>query len=157
MNRKRPKRNQNKSPEGVVDTPATPEVPVPPPILDQVEKWRAERETLVSKLQAEKDTLLERVGQINDLLRELGVTTGSTIPSGARGRNLTQNTITLREALTEALRANGGPMRVKDLAQAVLERGYTTTSKSFDTQVSQTLNTGDGSFVKVDRGVYTLP
>jgi hypothetical protein len=60
----------------------------------------------------------------------------------------------LKAFLVEAL-SNGGSMRARDLADAVLAAGYRTKDKNFPKAVAVALST-DKQFRRVSRGVYKL-
>jgi hypothetical protein len=69
------------------------------------------------------------------------------------GRRRAKNTQTLVDALAGVL--NGKTMSVTEVADAVQDAGYVTTSPSFRTIVNQTL-INSGRFKRVGRGQYTV-
>ena len=69
------------------------------------------------------------------------------------GRRRAKNTQTLVDALAGVL--DGKTMSVTEVADAVQDAGYVTTSPSFRTIVNQTL-INSGRFKRVGRGQYTL-
>jgi len=79
---------------------------------------------------------------------------GGAISSGPRGsvRRRPRNDSNLIDALAAVLK--GATMSVKEVAHAVQEAGYKTTSQNFRTIVNQALIKSD-KFKKVARGKYT--
>ena len=76
---------------------------------------------------------------------------GPSKPKGARKRH--KNDSNLVEALQSVLK--GTTMGVTEVAQAVQEAGYKTTSPNFRTIVNQTLIKHNDVFAKQGRGLYT--
>lgn len=72
--------------------------------------------------------------------------------AGAGGRKRPKNAFKLADALVKVLRST--TMSVTDVAVAVQEAGYQTTSPNFRTIVNQTL-LKDSRFKRVSRGQYT--
>ena len=76
---------------------------------------------------------------------------GATKPAGERKRH--RNDSNLVEALQKVL--SGKVMGVTEVARAVQEAGYKTTSPNFRTIVNQTLIKNPQAFTKQGRGLYT--
>jgi hypothetical protein len=68
------------------------------------------------------------------------------------GRRRPRNTSNLADALVDVL--TGTEMSVTEVAQAVQDAGYMTTSPNFRTIVNQTL-IKDNRIKKISRGIYT--
>jgi hypothetical protein len=75
-----------------------------------------------------------------------------SVSKGRGRRRRPQNEMNLRDALRQTLK--GRTMSVTEVAQAVQDAGYKTTSPNFRTIVNQTLIKGP-PFKKVARGKYT--
>jgi len=80
-----------------------------------------------------------------------GAATGPTKPRGSRKRH--KNETNLVDALRDVLK--GTTMGVSEVAQAVQDAGYKTTSPNFRTIVNQTLIKHPDVFAKKGRGQYT--
>lgn len=104
------------------------------------------REGSVKKLISRRDKLRE---QLASLEAEIAAEGGVVVGGGKRHRN----EMPLADALAGVLK--GKVMGVTEVARAVQEAGYRTTSTTFRTIVNQTL-LRDRRFKKVGRGQYTV-
>jgi hypothetical protein len=104
------------------------------------------------KLQQKRDSLVRRVHVIEAEIRGLG---GEAMLAGGRAggvRRRPKNEMNLVEALGKVL--NGKTMSVTEVAEAVQQAGYKTSSSTFRTIVNQTL-INSGKFKRIARGQYT--
>jgi hypothetical protein len=97
-------------------------------------------------------------GRITALDQALAALDGSPAAAGTAGRRATGGSPrpgSLKEFIRRVLRADGGPMRVMDIAQAVLDAGFRTGDKTLRHSVSVALRHLRG-VKKVERGVYRV-
>jgi hypothetical protein len=106
------------------------------------------RQRSVDSLARRRERLIAKVADIDAQIIEHG---GS--PRGGLAlRKRPKNEMNLVQALSKVL--DGKTMSVTEVAEAVQEAGYKTTSPSFRTIVNQTL-INSGKFKRVERGQYT--
>ena len=121
------------------------------------------------ELAEERAELMGRVAEIDEYLAELGVSVSTGRPRGRprkgggparshaaganRSRKRHKNETNLVDALRDVLK--GTTMGVSEVAQAVQDAGYKTTSPNFRTIVNQTLIKHPDVFAKKGRGQYT--
>ena len=109
----------------------------------------------MDKLAKRHAALLGEIAGVEAELRALGAVAGAargrrSLPAGGRKRH--KNDSNLEQALAGVLK--GKTMGVTEVAQAVQEAGYRTTSPNFRTIVNQTL-IRSALIKKVSRGQYT--
>jgi len=118
----------------------------------QTELRRRVRER--DKLLRKRDRLVDQIEAIDADLDQMGV---DLIESGGAkrrgGGKRHRNEMSLVDALHQALK--GKQMGVSELAEAVQQAGYKTTSPNFRTIVNQALITNTDRFKRVERGRYT--
>jgi len=138
-----------------------------PPIVKSIEQLRKElrtKERLVKRLQAKRNKVLAAVAKID---RRIAAISGAGLPGRGRGRKPAPG-LGAGNGRRRRRRASGkplvnyvhavlkkakGPMRVKDVASAVIKRGYKTHSKDFYGIVASTLR-DKTKFARVGRGKY---
>ena len=91
------------------------------------------------------------MAKVRDLDAQISSLSGET--DNANGRRRPRNDVTLADAMASVL--DGYEMSVTELADAVREAGYKTTSPNFRVIVNQTL-LKDTRFVRVSRGIYSV-
>lgn len=104
------------------------------------------REGSLSRLERQRDRLANKLIEIDEQLARLGGTAKG-------GRRRPRNDSNLVEALHKAL--TDTVMSVSEVAVAVQQQGYRTTSPNFRTIVNQAL-IKDKRFKRVGRGKYTV-
>jgi hypothetical protein len=110
------------------------------------------RESELTRLEKQKKDLLKKLDHLNDSIAKIG---GS--PGGPRPGTRAHNDKSLPETLDDVLRASGRPMKVGDIAEAVLATGYRSTSANFRAIINQTLIKERKRFVSSgERGTYQL-
>jgi hypothetical protein len=119
--------------------------------LPELQREIRRRERRVSGLITKRDRLIQRVEAID---REIISNGGNVSGRGGRVslRRRPRNDSNLADALVDILKNT--EMSVTDVAQAVQNAGYVTTSPNFRTIVNQTL-LKDSRIKKVRRGIYT--
>jgi hypothetical protein len=104
----------------------------------------------VQSLIRKRENLMKRVHSLDSEIAALGIALGSR--RGVTGRRRPRNDSNLADALVGVLKTK--TLSVTDVAQAVQEAGYVTTSPNFRTIVNQTL-IKDKRIKRVGRGLYT--
>jgi septal ring factor EnvC (AmiA/AmiB activator) len=125
--------------------------------IAQLERILNDRRSEVSRLERQRaelqrklDGLDRHIVKLNGGLRGMRGRLGA---AGGGGR--ARNARSLVETLEEVMRANGKPMRVGDIVDAVTATGYRSNSANFRGIINQTL-IKDKRFGQVERGVYEL-
>lgn len=116
---------------------------------EDLAKEMTRRERSVKQLQRKRDRLLAELAEVETEIQSIG---GKT-RQHAGGSRRPRNERTLPEAMAETLK--GKTLSVTELAEAVQQDGYKTTSPNFRTIVNQTL-LKDERFKRVSRGKYAL-
>ncbi len=116
----------------------------------QRELKRRERKigTHVNRLAGKRERLRKQLANIEAEIAKYG----GRISGAPGARKRAQNKMNLADALAKTLKS--ATMSVTDVAEAVQEGGYRTTSPNFRTIVNQTL-IKDSRFKRVGRGQYT--
>ncbi len=108
------------------------------------------RERGISKLRNKHAKLAAKAAALEAQIRELG----GSVSGGLTGRgSRPRNTKNLVESMAQLLK--GKTLSVTDIAQAVQDAGYRTTSPNFRTIVNQAL-INSPLFKNISRGKYTL-
>lgn len=105
--------------------------------------------TYVRRLSGKRERLRKQLANLEAEIAKFG----GRISGGAGGRKRAQNKMNLADALAKTLKS--ATMSVTEVAEAVQEGGYRTTSPNFRTIVNQTL-IKDSRFKRVGRGQYTV-
>jgi hypothetical protein len=116
--------------------------------IAQLERLLQNRRVQLSAKQKERAKLQKKIDQLDRQIRALG---GGGGTNGERARN----THSLVASIENALRGSSKPMRVGDVAEAVVKAGYRSNSANFRGIVNQTL-IKDKRFASAGRGVYQL-
>lgn len=116
----------------------------------ELEAELGKRQREVSKLLAKRERLVEQIEEIDNEVAGLGGPGIAGFKPGLRKRP--KNEMNLVDALATVL--DGQTMSVTEVAEAVQQAGYKTTSSSFRTIVNQTL-INSNKFKRVSRGKYT--
>ncbi len=111
----------------------------------EIQSELRKRESAIKRLEKARQKAFERLSEIDAQLSELGGSAG-----GVRRR--ARNDSNLVDALFQVL--SGATMGVTEVASAVQQAGYRTTSPNFRTIVNQAL-IKDKRFKRVGRGKYT--
>lgn len=111
----------------------------------EIQSELRKREAAIKRLEKARQKAFERLNDIDAALSELGGSAG-----GVRRR--ARNDSNLVDALYQVL--SGATMGVTEVAGAVQQAGYRTTSPNFRTIVNQAL-IKDKRFKRVGRGKYT--
>lgn len=114
--------------------------------LTDLHKELTRRQRHVGSLARRRERLMAKVHALNLEIERHGGR------SGLLTRKRPKNDTNLVEALHKVL--DGKTMSVTEVAEAVQDAGYMTTSPSFRTIVNQTL-INSGKFKRVERGRYT--
>lgn len=123
--------------------------------IDDLQAELRRRHGSLRKLEAKRAKLATALETIERQIQSFGGMPGRRPAGGAGaagGRRRPRNEMNLVEALAQVLK--GKTMSVTQVAQAVQDAGYRTTSDNFRTIVNQTLIKSD-RFKKVGRGQYT--
>jgi septal ring factor EnvC (AmiA/AmiB activator) len=125
--------------------------------IAQLERILDERRTELSRLERQRAELQRK---LDGLDRQIGKLGGGIRAArgrlGAGGGSRARNARSLVETLEEVMRANGKPMRVGDIVEAVTATGYRSNSANFRGIVNQTLIKERKRFGQADRGLYEL-
>ena len=130
----------------------------------ELEKMLKQVKQEIAELQAERKKLAARLGEIDSRLAQLGAAKRGR-PKGKRGRPAQpkakkavkkgkkpgRKKMTLAQHVLRILQKAGGPMEVKDIAQALKAKGVSK-AKTLATQVGQVLKAIGAK--KVGRGRY---
>jgi hypothetical protein len=119
-----------------------------------LEKMLQKRRSELDSLTRERRRVLKQLAAIDDRLRTVS---GGAIGGAAltpRGR--VRNSMSLVAAMAQVLEKAGKPLKVRDIAQGVLDSGYQSEAVNFRTMVNQMLIKQRKQFAKVDRAVYAL-
>lgn len=119
--------------------------------IDDLQAELRRRQGSLRKLEAKRAKLAAALDAIDRQIQAFGGVPSGRAASGG-GRRRPRNEMNLVEALAQVLK--GKTMSVTEVAQAVQDAGYQTTSDNFRTIVNQTLIKSD-RFKKVGRGQYT--
>ena len=127
----------------------------------QLQAELARREKDVSKLEAKREKLMAQLATLDKEIAELGGSGGgrgrgaarrsSGAPAGT-GRKRARNAMNLPDAIVAAMEV-GAVVSPKEAAGLVLANGFQTTSKNFNTMVSNAL-AKDKRFKRQGRGQY---
>jgi septal ring factor EnvC (AmiA/AmiB activator) len=115
--------------------------------ITQLQSMIAERKGRIGVVRKERAKLLKQLAKVEAELASLG----GSLSGGKTGRGV--NNKPLPDAIEEVLRANGKPMRVGDIADAVQKAGYVSSSANFRGIVNQAL-IKDKRFHAPERGLY---
>jgi len=118
--------------------------------VTELQRELRRRERGVDSLMRKRDKLMEKVHALDSEIASLGIALGSR--RSGTGRRRPRNDSNLADALVGVLKTR--TLSVTDVAQAVQEAGYLTTSPNFRTIVNQTL-IKDKRIKRVGRGLYT--
>lgn len=111
------------------------------------------RQGTVGRLMKRRERLAAKLAALDAEIGSLGVALRGRAGAGiAGGRIRPKNDMKLVDALVKVL--TNKTMSVTEVAEAVQEAGYRTSSSSFRTIVNQTL-INSGKFKRVGRGQYT--
>jgi outer membrane protein TolC len=116
--------------------------------IDTLKKYAKLRDALIS----EKATIEARLNQLNEVL---GSESSQPTPPAPTPTVTTGATMTLKEAVIQALQSRG-PLKRRELAAAVLEAGYPSSPKRVLSGLGNVLY-GKNSPVKKRYGKYCLP
>ena len=120
--------------------------------IAQLEQILNHRKSELTRLEKQKKDLLKKLDSVEAEITRIG---GES--SGGRRGTRPHNDKSLPDTLDQVLRAQGGPMKVGDIADAVLATGYRSTSASFRAIVNQTLIKERKRFISSgQRGTYQV-
>ena len=108
------------------------------------------REKAVRQLERKRTRLVEQLAEVD---KEIAAAGGGRTRQHAGGRRRPRNEKNLADAMADTLK--GKTLSVTELAEAVQQEGYRTTSPNFRTIVNQAL-LKDDRFKRVSRGKYTV-
>lgn len=118
--------------------------------LSELQNLISERKSRVSTLKKERAKLLKKLAAVEKEIERAGGDVGG----GGRVRGVRpRNEMSLADAIDSVLKS-GKPMRVPDIADAVMASGYKSSSPKFTAIVNQTL-IKDKRFHAVERGIYS--
>jgi hypothetical protein len=119
-----------------------------------LEKMLQRQRGELDALTKERQRVLKQLAAVDARLRTVsgGATTGPSLTPRGRVRN----SMSLVGAMTQVLEKAGKPLKVRDIAQGVLDSGYQSEAVNFRTMVNQMLIKQRKQFAKVDRAVYAL-
>ena len=119
--------------------------------VDQLEQLLNSRRSQLQKLHKQRAKLARKLEQFDQKIARLGGRAGGAMGGGrTRARNAQSLTATLEDILK-----GGKPMQVGDITDAVLKKGYRSTSPNFRSIVNQTL-IKEKQFASAGRGIYQL-
>ncbi len=121
--------------------------------IAQLEEILNARKSELTRLEKKRRELQKELEEVD---REIGKIGGG--PGNARRPNgRAQNDKSLPQTLVEVLRNAGRPMKVREIADAVLATGYRSNSDNFRAIINQTLIKERKRFVQTgERGVYQI-
>src|SRR5271155_241678 len=102
--------------------------------IAQLEQILNNRKSELTRLEKQKKDLLKKLDDVDANIAKIGGSPGAPRP-GSRAHN----DKSLPDTLDEVLRAAGHPMKVGDIADAVLATGYRSNSANFRAIINQTL------------------
>jgi hypothetical protein len=120
--------------------------------VGELQRELRRRQGAVGRLVRRRDRLAAKLADLDSQIGELGVSVRGRGAGSSGGRVRPKNEMKLVDALVKVL--TGKTMSVTEVAEAVQEAGYRTSSSSFRTIVNQTL-INSGKFKRVGRGQYT--
>ena len=121
--------------------------------IDQLNQVLQSKMTELARLRRKRDGLQKKLNLLDRHIERLG----GGVPSGpGRAGTRPRNEHNLPDTIESVLRSAGKPMRVPDIADAVLAAGYRSGSANFRGIVNQTLIKERKRFDQVERGVYEL-
>ena len=118
--------------------------------IAQLERMLQNRRGQLAEKLKERSRLQKKMDQLDRQIRALG---GGAV--AGRSSERVKNQKSLMQMLESTLRGSGKPMRVGDIAEAVLSGGYRSNSGNFRGIVNQTL-IKDKKFTSAGRGLYQL-
>lgn len=110
------------------------------------------RQGTVGRLMKKRERMAAKLAALDAQIGGLGIALRGRSGAGVGGRIRPKNEMKLVDALAKVL--SGKTMSVTEVAEAVQQAGYRTSSSSFRTIVNQTL-INSGKFKRVGRGQYT--
>jgi hypothetical protein len=120
--------------------------------IAQLEQILNNRKSELIRLEKLRKELLKKLASVESEITKIGGAAGTH-----RGSGRVRNEKSLPETLEEVLRAGGKPMKVGDIADAVLATGYRSNSANFRAIINQTLIKERKRFVSSGaRGTYQL-
>lgn len=120
--------------------------------LNELQAMISERRSKLSSLKKERTKLLKKLGQLEKEIERAG----GEISGGRRaGSSRPRNDRPLPDVI-ESVLGRGKEMKVPDIAHAVQEAGYKSSSPKFTSIVNQALIKDKKRFHAVARGVYAL-
>jgi len=125
--------------------------------IAQLERILDERRSEVSRLERQRAELQRKLDGLDRQIVKLnGGLRGMRGRIAAGGGGRARNARSLIETLEEVMRANGKPMKVGEIVEAVTGTGYRSNSANFRGIVNQTLIKERKRFGQADRGLYEL-
>ena len=125
--------------------------------LAQLERILQDRRSEVTRLERMRNELQRKLDGVERQIAKLaGGLRGLRGRRGALGGVRARNDVSLVEAIENAMRGAGKPMRVGDIVDSVHAAGYRSNSDNFRGIVNQTLIKERKRFAQVERGVYQL-
>lgn len=117
----------------------------------QLQALMAQKKSKLAALGRERKQLLSKLAKLDARIAALSGQKGAEgVTPGGRVRN----SKSLPELLVEVL-SGSKPMKVGDILEAILKKGYRSSSSNFRSLINQTL-IKDERFTAVARGTYTL-
>ena len=125
--------------------------------IAQLERILEDRRTEVNRLERQRNELQRKLDGVERQIAKLaGGLRGLRGRRGGGGGTRARNEVSLVEAIENAMRGTGKPMRVGDIVDAVQASGYRSNSDNFRGIVNQTLIKERKRFAQAERGVYQL-
>jgi len=125
--------------------------------IAQLERILEDRRTEVNRLERLRNELQRKLDGVERQIAKLaGGLRGLRGRRGGGGGTRARNEVSLVEAIENAMRGTGKPMRVGDIVDAVQASGYRSNSDNFRGIVNQTLIKERKRFAQAERGVYQL-
>lgn len=110
------------------------------------------RQRMTNTLLKRRERLLKELDAVNIEITKMGAAARGGAASGRRLR--ARNAVSLVEAIRQVL--DGKTMGVNEIADAVQQAGYISTSPAFRTIVNQTLINNSSKFKRISRGQYSV-
>jgi len=125
--------------------------------IAQLERILEDRRTEVNRLERLRNELQRKLDGVERQIAKLaGGLRGLRGRRGGGGGTRARNEVSLVEAIENAMRGTGKPMRVGDIVEAVTATGYRSNSANFRGIINQTLIKERKRFAQAERGVYQL-
>lgn len=117
----------------------------------QLEALMVAKKKKIKALERSREQLAAKLAKLDS---EIAALSGGKSVAGLTPTGRPRNTKSLPDLMIEVL-SGGKPMKVGEILEAVLKKGYQSSSQNFRSLINQTL-IKDDRFAAVSRGTYSL-